>query len=220
MTELEKLPYIKKAVLFDLDGTLVDSMWMWKDIDIEYLHRFGYELDDLLQKEIEGMSFTETAYYFKEKYDIPDSIEQIKQDWMDMSLDKYKNEVSLKPFVLEFLQKLKDKGIKTGIATSNGREMAEACLRALKIDKYFDLVVTACEVERGKPYPDIYMNVADRLGESYEDCMVFEDVPAGITAGKSAGMTVCAIYDEFSKNMDDEKKQLSDYYIEDYSIFL
>lgn len=220
MTEFSKLPYTKKAVIFDLDGTLVDSMWMWKDIDIEYLQRYGYEIDDMLQKEIEGMSFTETAYYFKEKYDIPDSIEQIKMDWMDMSLDKYKNDVSLKPFVPEFLHKLKDKGIKTGIATSNGREMAEACLKALDIDKYFDLIVTGCEVERGKPYPDIYMNVADRLGANYEDCMVFEDVPAGIIAGKSAGMTVCAVYDDFSKNMDDEKKQLSDYYIKDYSIFL
>ena len=74
------------AVIFDMDGTLVDSMWMWKTIDIEYLTRYGVATPHdpqqiaTIQKEIEGMSFTETAIYFKEKFQIQDSLEQIKQD--------------------------------------------------------------------------------------------------------------------------------------------
>ena len=75
----QKIPELlkgKEAVIFDLDGTLVDSMWMWKQIDIEYLGRFGYECPPQLQKEIEGMSFSETAVYFKEKFQIPDSLEE------------------------------------------------------------------------------------------------------------------------------------------------
>ena len=76
----------KKAVIFDLDGTLVDSMWMWKAIDIEYLARFGLDCPDDLQKRIEGMSFSETASYFKERFGLEDSLEEIKEAWVDMSL--------------------------------------------------------------------------------------------------------------------------------------
>ena len=82
-----------QAVIFDLDGTLVDSMWMWKDIDIEYLRQYGIELPETLQQDIEGMSFTETATYFKETFQIPKSLEEIKQDWYDMAYEKYAHEV-------------------------------------------------------------------------------------------------------------------------------
>ena len=100
-----------KAVIFDLDGTLVDSMWMWKAIDQEYLGRFQISLPDNLQSEIEGMSFSETAHYFKERFQIPDSIEKIKKDWNEMAWEKYKNQVPLKKGVREFLELLKEKQI-------------------------------------------------------------------------------------------------------------
>lgn len=206
----------KKAVLFDLDGTLVDSMWMWKAIDIEYLARFGYECPDDLQKVIEGMSFSETAEYFKERFSIPDSTEQMKADWTRMSIDKYRYEVPLKPGAGEFLSMLKAEGIRCGIATSNGREMVDAVLTSLKIDGFFDAVVTACEVAHGKPEPDIYQRVAELLEVTPEECLVFEDVPAGILAGKRAGMEVCAVEDDFSLHMKAEKKELADHYIKEY----
>lgn len=119
-----------KAVLFDLDGTLVDSMWMWEDIDIEYLGRYGYELPPELQKDIEGMSLSETAVYFKERFSIPESLEEIKSTWMDMARDKYTNKVPLKPGAREFLVWLRQQGIRTGIASSNGIELVETVLKA------------------------------------------------------------------------------------------
>ncbi len=206
----------KKAVLFDLDGTLVDSMWMWKTIDIEYLARFGYDCPEDLQKSIEGMSFSETAVYFKNRFSIPDTLEQMKADWTQMSIDKYRYEVPLKPGAGEFLNELKKRGIRTGIATSNGREMVDAVLQSLQMEEYFDVVTTACEVAAGKPAPDIYLKVAETLGVAPEECLVCEDVPAGILAGKRAGMEVCAVEDDFSLGMAAEKKALADYYIKDY----
>lgn len=206
----------KKAVIFDLDGTLVDSMWMWKAIDIEYLGRYGCQCPPLLQKEIEGMSFSETAMYFKETFKLPDTLEEIKQAWVEMSIEKYRSEVPLKAGVRPFLEFLKQEGIAMGIATSNGREMVNVVLESLNIASFFQVIATACEVAAGKPAPDIYLNVAERLGVSPERCMVFEDVPAGILAGKAAGMTVCAVKDEFSAGMQEEKLRLADYYIEDY----
>ncbi len=204
------------AILFDLDGTLVDSMWMWKAIDVEYLARFGHSCPPNLQKDIEGMSFSETADYFKTHFQIPDSTEEIKQAWIEMSIEKYRNEVPLKPGVRSFLQYLKRTGKKAGIATSNGREMVDAVLESLQITSYFQVIATACEVPAGKPAPDIYLEVARRLQVQPERCMVFEDVPAGILAGKRAGMTVCAVEDEFSAGMKKEKQELADFYIRDY----
>lgn len=206
----------KKAVIFDLDGTLVDSMWMWLEIDIEYLGKFGHSCPEDLQKTIEGMSFSETAVYFKERFGIPDSLEEIKADWIKMSLDKYKYQVPLKKGAGEFLAWLKARHIKMGIATSNGMDMVNAVLESLHIKDYFDCVATACQVPAGKPAPDIYLLVAEKLGVKPEECAVFEDVPAGILAGKRAGMTVFAVEDDFSAAMKEEKEKLSDYFINDY----
>lgn len=208
------------AVIFDLDGTLVDSMWMWKQIDIEYLARYGYECPPLLQKEIEGMSFTETAIYFKREFALPDSLDEIKAAWVEMSIEKYRHEVPLKKGAGRFLSFLKQSGIRAGIATSNAQAMVDAVLDALELRPYFQVVATACEVAAGKPAPDIYLHVADRLGANPEKCLVFEDVPAGIQAGKAAGMTVCAVEDDFSVRMREEKYRLADYYIEDYEQLL
>lgn len=215
----QKIPELlkgKEAVIFDLDGTLVDSMWMWKQIDIEYLGRFGYECPPQLQKEIEGMSFSETAVYFKEKFQIPDSLEEIKQCWVDMSIEKYRCQVPMKKGARRFLSYLKENGFRAGIATSNGRAMVDAVLHSLDMEAFFQVITTACEVAAGKPAPDIYQKVAKTLQVPPERCLVFEDVPAGIMAGKAAGMTVCAIEDEFSAPMREEKLALADYYIEDY----
>lgn len=107
-----------QAVIFDLDGTLVDSMWMWKDIDIEYLGQFGISVPETLQQEIEGMSFTETAVYFKETFQIPKSTEEIKEDWYEMAYEKYAHQVPLKEGAMGFLKFLRKRGIRTGIATS------------------------------------------------------------------------------------------------------
>ena len=206
----------KKAVIFDLDGTLVDSMWMWRAIDVEYLARFGVECPENLQKEIEGMSFTETAAYFKIRLKLEASLDEIKEDWVQMALGKYQKEVPLKPGARAFLDYIEDHGMAAGIATSNGRAMVDAVLDSLDIRRYFQVVATACEVAAGKPAPDIYLNVAGRLQVDPQDCVVFEDVPAGIQAGKRAGMTVFAVEDAFSLDMKEEKKQLADYYIRDY----
>lgn len=206
----------KKAILFDLDGTLVDSMWMWKQIDIEFLGRYGYECPETLQKDIEGMSFSETAVYFQETFQIPLSLDEIKACWTRMSIDKYRYEVPMKPGALDFLKFCKENGIRTGIATSNGREMVDAVIEAHQIGRYLDVITTACEVKAGKPEPDIYLEVAKRLSVDPSECLVFEDIPAGILAGKRAGMQVIAVEDDFSRAMKEEKCTLSDGFINDY----
>ena len=182
-----------EAVLFDLDGTLIDSMWMWHAIDVEYLAGFGLETPDDLGAAIEGMGFSETAAYFKDRFRLPDSIEQIKKTWNNMAHDIYCTRVPLKTGVMKFLKHLKTKGIKTAIGTSNSVELANDVIDALGISDYFDTLVTACMVNAGKPKPDIYLRAAQNLGVSPEKCIVFEDIPQGILAGKNAGMTTIGV---------------------------
>lgn len=205
-----------EAILFDMDGTLVDSMWMWEAIDVEYLAKFGKELPDDLQKCLEGKSFSETAVYMKERFQIPDSTEEMKAEWNRMACEKYRHEVPYKPGAPEFLQQCREKGIRLGIATSNSRELVEVAAESLALYDYFACILTACEVKRGKPAPDVYLAVAERLGVSPEKCLVFEDVVPGIQAGKAAGMQVCAVRDASSKASEEEIRALADYYIEDY----
>lgn len=201
------------AVIFDLDGTLVDSMWMWRSIDIEYLERFGIELPEDLQKAVEGMSFSETAIYFKERFDLPDSLDQIKSDWNKMAWDKYLHEVPLKEGVLAFLDHLKASNIPAGIATSNSKELVTLVIEKLGIGDYFTSIRTSCEVLKGKPSPDIYLLVAKDLGVEPANCLVFEDIVTGIMAGKNANMKVCGVYDKYSQEEEDEKIKLADYYV-------
>ncbi len=205
-----------RTVIFDLDGTLVDSMWMWRAIDIEYLGRFGIPLPEDLQSKIEGMSFSETAVYFKEFFHIPDSLEKIKDDWNRMAWDKYANEVPLKPGIPEFLRGCRKHGIKLGIATSNSRELVENIVEVHKLRDYFSCIMTGCDVAHGKPAPDIYLAVSEKLRVNPERCLVFEDIIPGIQAGKSAGMKVCAVEDAYSLQTKYNKKALADFYIEDY----
>lgn len=204
------------AVLFDLDGTVMDSMWLWLDIDIEYLGKYGIALPTDLQKNIEGMGFTETAHYFKNRFSIPDTIEEIKANWNQMAYEKYACEVLPKSGVESFLKNLKERGIQTAIASSNSHELIQACLNHNHLEEYFDCIVTSCDVAKGKPAPDIYLKAAQLLGVCAERCLVFEDVPMGILAGKAAGMRVCAVQDAYSEDQIEKKRQLADYYITSY----
>ncbi len=209
-----------KAIFFDLDGTLVDSMWIWRQIDIDYLARFGIRFpEEGLQGAIDGMSFSETAVWFKEHFQLPDSLDQIKADWNQMSMEKYRTEVPLKKGAREFLEHCMQHGIRLGIATSNSRELVDTVIHALGVEPYFSCILTSCEVGRGKPAPDIYLACAEAVQVSPEACLVFEDIVTGIQAGKAAGMKVCAVEDEAASHQRDVKRELADFFIEDFTDF-
>lgn len=213
---MHKMLKQKKAVIFDMDGSLVDSMWLWKEIDVEYLGKFGIPLPEKLQSMIEGKSFHETALYFKEHFAIPDTVEEMKAAWNRMAWDKYTNEVPLKPGIPEFLKGCKEHGIQLGIATSNSRELVENVAKVHGLYDYFSCIKTGCDILKGKPAPDIYLAVAEDLKVNPSECLVFEDITAGIQAGKSAGMEVCAVEDVYSAHDRANKQALADYYIENF----
>ena len=207
----------KKAVIFDMDGSLVDSMWIWPEVDRIYMEKYGLKQPADFHKAIEGKSYTETAQYFVDTFhDLHRSVDQVKEEWKEMTMELYSTKVLPKPGAVDFLKAMRQKGVLLGIATSNDRVLAEAALKAQGIFGYFDSVRTSCEVAAGKPAPDVYLKVAEVLSVSPASCLVFEGVPNGIPAGKNAGMEVFAVDDAFSRPDEQEKKRLADYFIHDF----
>lgn len=209
------------AIIFDMDGTLMDSMWVWTAVDVDFYKKYDLVEPEHFQEKMEGKSYTETAQLFLDTFpSLQLSLDEIQDIWTEMAFQKYTTEVTLKKGIRQFLEVQKSRGVKLGVATSNGMELVNATLRALDIEKYFDSIHTACEVEKGKPSPDIYLLVAAELGVDPSRCLVFEDIPMGILAGKNAGMRTCAVDDDFSRPQKAKKKQMADYYIYDYEELL
>lgn len=205
-----------KAVIFDMDGTLIDSMWVWKQVDIDYLKRRNIELPEDLQKSIAGLSFTETAFYFKNRFSLKDDIDDIKKEWTSMVMEYYKTIIKAKDGVKEFLQYLKMNNYKIGMATSNYIELIEPVLKNNDINDFFDVIVTTCEVPRDKSYPDVFLETAKRLEVKPEECLVFEDTLNAVRGAKLAGMKVVGIYDMHGTCSPEELKETADHLIEDF----
>ena len=206
----------KEAVLFDLDGTLVDSMWVWKQIDIDYFAQHNLVMPSSYQRDIEGLSFYETAVYTREMFVPHVSVDEIIADWNKMAYDQYANAVRAKEGVLEFLDHLREHGIRLGIATSNSRLLCMAALASNGIETLFDSILTGEECVAGKPCPDVYLRSAEALDATPSSCVVFEDLSKGIMAGKAAGMLTVAVHDDYSADQWEEKCRLADHSIMSY----
>ncbi|OPL09049.1 MAG: hypothetical protein AVO33_00900 [delta proteobacterium ML8_F1] len=209
-----------KGVIFDLDGTIIDSLGMWEAVDRVYLERFDHSLPGDLQRAIEGMSFHETALYFKERFSLKDEVEVIKKDWHDLAWKYYENEVSTKEHVVDLLKSIKAMGIPMAIATSNSRELATLALKRNHLEECFETVVTSGDVARGKPAPDVFLEAARQIRVPPHQCLVFEDTFAGVLGAKAAGMTVYAVYEKYSEDFLEEILKNSDGYIRHYKELL
>lgn len=201
------------GAIFDFDGTLVDSMYMWKEIDREYLGRYGHEMTDDLQEAIEGMSQDEMSEYFRDRYHIPRTNREMQEEWFDMARYKYLHEVPLKPGVEETLRYLKENGIPMAVATSFVNEILEPCLVRLGVRDRFQAIVTTQDVGCGKESSAVFLAAAEKLGARPESCVVFEDLPVGLKSAKEAGMMTVAVDDAYSSDRVDEKRKYSDIYV-------
>ena len=206
-----------KAAIFDLDSTLIDSMWVWGKIDEDYFRSRNMDSPKNLKSQIEHLSFDEAAAYFKSTLNISDTIEEIQKEWTDFAYVEYLNNVKLKPGVVEFLSLLKASNIKIGLATSNSKPLLEAVLKANCIYHYFDCITLTSEVSRGKNFPDVYLLAAEKLGVKPEECIVFEDILPAVKGAKATGMKVVGVYDDFSKEQSEDIINHADMYIIEYN---
>ncbi len=207
-------------IIFDLDGTLVDSMWVWSDIDEVYLNERGHEFPSDLQKNIEGLSTSEVAKYFKKAFELEDSEEEMLKIWQDMAKRYYAEDIKPKLGVIDFLDRLKARGIKLAVGTSNFRSLAESVLKSNRMLHYFDAIMTSEEAGKGKPNPDLFLQISEKLGVEPSRCLVFEDAYAGVMAANNAGMDVYSIFDFSSRDFENEIRAASIDMIFDYNDFM
>lgn len=201
-----------QAILFDFDGTLVDSIWVWKKVDEIFLSRRGIPVPSDLHSSIAGKGFSETAIYFKERFMLSESEEAIKNEWLAISEELYMHDVALKSGVIDVLEYCKRQKIQCAIGSSNNRTIIERICNVHGIHDYFTVIVTSCDVGKGKPAPDLFLEIARQIDVAPAHMLVIDDILEGIYAGHAAGMTSVGIFDEHYDKHDALMKE-SDYYI-------
>ncbi|MCL2138358.1 MAG: HAD family phosphatase [Treponema sp.] len=205
-----------KAYLFDLDGTLLDSMGVWDKVDLEFLERRGIPVPLDYAETIRAMSFQETAEYTIKRFNLPDSAENLKREWIEMAACAYSHVVPMKPYAKEFIFSLHECGAKIAAVTSLSPELHEPALKRHGIYHLFHVICTTDDASCGKSSPDIYLLAAKKLGVKPCDCIVFEDILVAIRSAKMAGMTVYGVYDSASKNDWEQIKKTADRAILDF----
>jgi len=207
------------AVIFDFDGTLGDSMWVWENIDDLFCERHGLVLPDTYYDDLTTLSFEQTARFFQEDLGVKMTTEEIADEFNYLAHASYAGEVACKPGAHRYLEILKNRGVAIGIATSLSWYLLEAVLESNGIQEYFD-DMAFCDESHGKGEPDVYLLAAERLGARPEDCLVFEDIVVGIESAHRAGMTAGAVIDPHYQQDSTLIKQIADFHIETFEDLL
>lgn len=206
-----------KAAIFDLDGTLIDSMGVWEQIDREFLSKRGIAIPEDYIAAVTPMGFRSAAEYTIRRFCLQETPADLIREWEDMAIDAYSFHVPLKPHAKEYLEYLKEKGVRLAVATALQPTLSVPVLKNNGVYGYFESFASVTEVVRGKGHPDIYLLAAERLRIKPEECMVFEDILAGVQGAKKAGMAACGVYDSYSEEDQKEMQALCDLYIHDFA---
>ena len=208
------------AVIFDMDGTLIDSTGIWHEIDKAFFAKRNMELPSDYAQHIVHLGLTQAAVYTKETFHLEESIQDIMKEWHDMSIDMYKYHVPLKDGALELLKLFKDNGIKMAIATANDEPLYRPCIERLGIGDYFDEIADVNTAKEGKQSAKIYLDLANKLGSKPQNTLVLEDMPTCVKTAFKSGFLTVAVYDNASKAYDQEKKDNSLLFIHDFNELL
>lgn len=206
-----------KGAIFDLDGTLLDSMWVWKDVDINFLGKRNIPISEEYVKAICAMGFEGAAEYTINRYGLNETPEEVIAEWFALAVESYSNRVMLKPGAKEYLSYLKEQGVRLAVATSSDPKLYEPALKHHGIFEWFDVFVPVREVARDKSHPDIYLEAARRLSLKPSECVVYEDILKGIRSAKKGGFRTVGVHEEHNGKEVELIEKEADCYIRDYS---
>lgn len=203
------------GAIFDLDGTLLDSMFIWDTIGEDYLRTLGKEPHEDLKETFMTLTLEEAAEYYREHYKVTLSVTEIVDSINAMVEGIYRTKVTLKPGVMAYLRLLKESGVKMCVATVTDRYLVEDTLERLGILHYFSEIFTCAEVGYGKDKPIIYQKALEHLGTAKEETFVFEDSLFALETAKTDGFPTVGVYD-MHESRQEEMKRLADCYVRSF----
>lgn len=204
------------GIIFDLDGTLIDSMGVWKNLASEFLRKNKIVPNDDLEEVIKTMTLLESSRYLIKEYNLNYTVDEVISNIKDIIYDAYKYDIQAKDCVYEYLDILEKKNLKMMILTASEKELVEICLKRLGLLKYFDHVITCGDVNLSKDKPDIYTLSSNKINVKPERILIFEDSFHCIKAAKKANLKVMGVRDEYSLKDEGNIKKLADYYINSF----
>ena len=202
-----------KFAIFDMDGTLADSMGFWNRLADEYLAHHGIPpLSPELKEESDALTMTGSAQLFIREFGLTDTVEEICGEVNGLMEAHYRTDVPLKPGAVTCLERMRAAGFKMAVASSTAPRLLDICLRRLGVRDYFEFLLSCEEVGVGKTRPDVYLEAARRLGGAPEDTVVFEDILVAARTAKQACFSLGVIYDVNSDADQDQLKALADHW--------
>ena len=209
-----------KGAIFDMDGTLLDSMGVWHNMTVRFLEKRGLLIDEESIEKFRDMTLEESLPLIVSMFRLPDKIEDVFAEFNALAQDEYLHHIPLKPYAGEYLKKLHSQGVKIAIATSGYQELCRGAMERLGLWDCVDAIALSSEVGVNKSNPDVYLLAAERVGVEPSECMVFEDILLGIQGAKKAGMQTTAVADEFSRQDWAKILQAADHAIESWEELL
>ena len=191
---------IMKAVIFDMDGTLIDSMKMWRDLDRDFFGKRNIEFTQEMGERVKTMSLKMCSRFFKDFYKLEETAEEIYNEFCDRINEFYLYEAEEKENAFTTLKKYKEKGYKTVLGTATGKEFVEKVLERFEIEKYFDFVVTSDMVDTSKSSSEFFRKISEMLDVSPEEIFLFDDAPNALNAARNIGIVTVGVYDESAEN--------------------
>lgn len=210
-----------KAAIFDLDGTLIDSMHLWRRLLPDFLDKHGLKAPADMLRRVAFMTLTQSSEYVAEEFpQLSMTGREIREEWMGIIYEDYSKRIELKPGAKELIETLKSQGVKLAVATACAKKLAEACLKNNGVRHLFDDVTYAEDIGCGKDTPGVYEECLRRLGCSADEAVLFEDILMAIKTAASIGLKTIAVEDETAASDSEEIKKTAFGYIADFTEIL